>query len=174
MKDFFQKQNNFSGGFTLIETLVAISVLMVAIAAPLTLVQKSLSTASLATEQITASFLAQDALEYVQSVRDRNIGKPDWLGGLSSSCGEPEGCLIDSGVGTVIKCSTSGCANLLYYANFGLYNHSNAGDPSKYKRKTTIKTVDANQASVVTTVSWSGIFGERQITLKKQLFKWQQ
>lgn len=61
-----------NGGFTLIETLVAISLLTIAIVAPMTLTMQSLSSAFYARDQITASYLAQEALEGVRAVRDSN------------------------------------------------------------------------------------------------------
>src|SRR3989338_503600 len=60
-------------GFTLIETLVAISLLTVAIVVPMSLVTKSLSTAYYARDQVTAFHLAQEAIEIVRHVRDNNI-----------------------------------------------------------------------------------------------------
>jgi prepilin-type N-terminal cleavage/methylation domain-containing protein len=59
-------------GFTLVETLVAVLLLTVAIAGPLTIISKSLITALVAKDQVTAFFLAQDAVEYVRFVRDTN------------------------------------------------------------------------------------------------------
>jgi type II secretory pathway pseudopilin PulG len=79
------KQKNNSKGFTLIEALVAISILMVAIASPMTLAQKGLSTATLSKDQMIASFLAQDAIESVRNIRDQiavsDVSPADWLGG---------------------------------------------------------------------------------------------
>src|SRR3989344_4356012 len=69
-----------SRGFTLIETLVAVSFLTVAIVAPMTLTTKSLSTAYYARDQITSFHLAQEAIETVRHVRDGNI--------LSNALGE--------------------------------------------------------------------------------------
>ena len=60
-------------GMTLIETLVAISILSVAIVAPMSLTMQSLSAAYYARDQITAFNLAQEAIESVRSVRDGNI-----------------------------------------------------------------------------------------------------
>ena len=59
-------------GFTLVETLVAISILMIAIVGPMTIAQNGLSSSIYAREQFIAQFLAQDALEYVRNVRDNN------------------------------------------------------------------------------------------------------
>lgn len=60
-------------GFTLIETLVAISLLAVAIVAPMTLVGQSLSAAYYARDEITAYNLAQEGIESVRSLRDGHI-----------------------------------------------------------------------------------------------------
>ncbi len=71
-----------NAGFTLVEALVAISILMIAIASPMTLAQKGLSTANLSKDQMIASFLAQDAIEAVKNIRDQiSISQTtgDWL-----------------------------------------------------------------------------------------------
>jgi type II secretory pathway pseudopilin PulG len=60
-------------GFTLIETLVAITFLSIAIVAPMSLVSQSLTTAYYARDQVTAFNLAQEGLEAVRAIRDGNI-----------------------------------------------------------------------------------------------------
>jgi hypothetical protein len=60
-------------GFTLIETLVAVSLLVVAIVAPMSLVAQSLTTAYYARDQVVAYALAQEGIEAVRAVRDGNI-----------------------------------------------------------------------------------------------------
>jgi len=60
-------------GFTLIETLVAISLLTIAIVAPISLTEQSLQSALYARDQITAFHLAQEAIEAVRSIRDGQI-----------------------------------------------------------------------------------------------------
>jgi type II secretory pathway pseudopilin PulG len=62
--------NCASRGFTLIETFVAISILMIAIVGPITLGQRSINSANLTKDKLTAYFLAQDAIEYIRNVRD--------------------------------------------------------------------------------------------------------
>jgi type II secretory pathway pseudopilin PulG len=75
-------------GFTLIEALVAISILMIAIASPITIAQKSLSSSMFSRDQMIANFLIQDAIEGIKNIRDQiamnNIGTaPDlWLNEL--------------------------------------------------------------------------------------------
>ncbi|MBP9757778.1 MAG: prepilin-type N-terminal cleavage/methylation domain-containing protein [Candidatus Pacebacteria bacterium] len=60
-------------GFTLIETLVAVSLMVIAIVAPMSLVAQSLATAYYARDQVAAYSLAQEAIEAVRAVRDGNI-----------------------------------------------------------------------------------------------------
>ena len=60
----------FTTGFTLVEALVAISLLMVAISSPMYIAQKGLSASMFARDQMTASFLAQDGIEAVKNIRD--------------------------------------------------------------------------------------------------------
>jgi type II secretory pathway pseudopilin PulG len=59
--------------FTLVETLVAISVLLLAVVAPLTMVSDSIATANVAKDQVTAQYLAQEGVEMVRLIRDSNI-----------------------------------------------------------------------------------------------------
>lgn len=65
--------NEKTRAFTLIETLVAVSLLTIAITAPMSLVSKSLSTAYYARDQITAFHLAQEAIEAARHLRDHNV-----------------------------------------------------------------------------------------------------
>ena len=80
-----------NSGFTLVEALVAISVLMVAVASPLYIAQQGLSAAVLSRDQMTASFLAQDGLEAVKNIRDDvaiSQSSGSWLAGLGNCmCG---------------------------------------------------------------------------------------
>ncbi len=74
MKDIFFKKRIYktksTTGFTLVEALVAISLLMVAISSPMYIAQKGLSASMFARDQMTASFLAQDGIEAVKNIRD--------------------------------------------------------------------------------------------------------
>jgi len=62
-----------SSGFTLIETMVAISIMLLAITSPLILAKQGMVSARQARNSITAFYMAQDAIEYVRNVRDPNL-----------------------------------------------------------------------------------------------------
>jgi len=57
-------------GFTLIETLVAVSILSIAIAGSLFAANSTLVAASIARDKMIASYLAQESIERVRWVRD--------------------------------------------------------------------------------------------------------
>src|SRR3989344_8329238 len=102
-----------TAGFTLIETLVAIAVLVLSVTAPLEIAAKALFSAFHARNQITAYYLASEAIEYIKNARDTtflndvlNEARPiqdnqDWLLGLENckrTSGGNEECYIDTTV----------------------------------------------------------------------------
>lgn len=79
MKKLNLKQNNprstssdlrRSGGFSLIETLVATAIIVMAAVGPLALAGTSLGQANYIKDQIVATFLAQEGLEIMRNIRD--------------------------------------------------------------------------------------------------------
>lgn len=106
MKTFNLPKNNkvkaltSSGrGFTLVETLVAITILMIAIAGPLAIVSKGMRTALYSKDQMAAAFLAQETMESVKNGRDNAIqdtgDEGDWLNyiGNGANCtSAPSSC----------------------------------------------------------------------------------
>ncbi len=72
----YRKENT---GFTIIETLVAITVLMIAIAGPLVVASKGLNAALYARDQVIASGLAQESMEYIKSIKNTNVTKIDYF-----------------------------------------------------------------------------------------------
>jgi prepilin-type N-terminal cleavage/methylation domain-containing protein len=59
-----------AAGFSLVEMLVSVSVLLIVIVGPMTVTSRAAKSSSFATEQVQAFFLAQEGLEIAQKIRD--------------------------------------------------------------------------------------------------------
>jgi len=138
-------------GFTLIETIVAIAVLALAITGPLLLVSRGIESSNFARDQITAAFLAQDAMEYILAKRDYNKSEGlDWLDGIdgigsidtTTSLSDP-----DTDIG----------ARLLKYDPAIGYNFS-SGTDTRFDQEVAVTNINDNEARISVRIKWqSGI-----------------
>lgn len=111
-----QSPKDSKRGFTLVEAFVAITILLIAVIGPLSLVARSLSNSIFAQNQITAYYLAQEGLELaINKVAENEIESRedtiDWLTGLED-CLEENGCTLvwDEEEGILADgCSNNGC-----------------------------------------------------------------
>ncbi|MDO8594703.1 MAG: prepilin-type N-terminal cleavage/methylation domain-containing protein [bacterium] len=185
--------NSSLRGFTIIETLVAIAVLLLAITAPLTIAERGLASAESARQEITAFYLAQEAVEYIRNLRDTNAinglgGTSDWLENLDFCFDAEEGCGVDpTANGTtepqIIECETDPNDCLLYQYKtgtndklLGLFGHrtTSGWEKAQYTRKVFVKEIEAGkEAKVRVTISWvAGALGSRTITVGENLLNW--
>jgi prepilin-type N-terminal cleavage/methylation domain-containing protein len=165
-------------GFTLIETLVAVSILTIAVMAPMTLATKSLSSAYYARDQVTAYHLAQEGLETVRSVRDANI-----LVALSGTPRDPftsiptdQPFTIDSVSGGAIKTFLSESeVPPLRNNGSGVYGYEPAWTPTRFVRVITARPIggEGYMLEVSSKVSWqSGAFQPRSFTISTVMYEW--
>jgi len=61
------------GGFTLIETLVAISIFTMSILGLMTVLASGISNTNYAKQKMTATYLAQEGIEYTRNKRDTSV-----------------------------------------------------------------------------------------------------
>jgi len=174
-------------GFTLIETLVAITVLLIAIVAPMTLAQDGIVAARLAQDQIVAFYLAQEGVEVVRNMRDENKleGFDQLVGPLADCIVDPaipaeRGCYIDATkiVGTtfeVNECSASGCPVLRTNNEKYTYNTSGLFEDTKYSREIKVWYVsdpDPKEVKVEVRITWPFLQGAREYVLRENLLQW--
>ncbi len=127
-KEFAQRlihRNKLSAGFTLVEALVAISILLIAVVEPLSLTANSVSNANFAKDQITAFYLAQEGIEFIRNKRDSNYlndANGNWLSGLDT-------CKHDPGPNGLIEL-TGGSDDIYHICTFDVTNSH--ADPTTF------------------------------------------
>lgn len=186
-------QHNPQKGFTLVETLVAISILVIAIAGPMTMAAKGLQSTYHAKNQLVAVHLAQEAIEIVRMKRDNyTLANSDsslgwYTNAIPDECKKnpdnpaEHGCGIDArGSMSFFACGVAGAACRLKYdaahvANErGIYTALDGND-SLFTRK--IYVIDpagapVGEALVTVKVSWrSNLFNaEKEVVLQSRVF----
>lgn len=172
-------------GYSMVEVLVAISILLLATAGPMTIAARSLQYAQFTAQQNTAFFLAQEGIEAVFKIRAasglEHLDNPssnaawDWMSdGALSSCRNANGCDIDwrddSLTNNIVSCSTIANCKLYFNAGNSLarYTHQSAGEETPYTRVITISSVSPTEALVRSQVSWesTSAAGTRTVTLQ--------
>jgi prepilin-type N-terminal cleavage/methylation domain-containing protein len=188
MKNFYTRKQ---GGYTLVETLVAISIFAVSILGILVALSQGLVDNGYAKKKVVAAYLAQEGIEYVRNLRDTYMiygGNPQtsWdtfksrLTQAPASCDGASGCYFNpSGINysdqsqPIIDMSITGCSGscpVLLYSN-GAYSYS-AGIDSGYRRKISVVQENADEIKVISTVSWTQGSGTYSVVFSDSLFNW--
>lgn len=166
-------------GFTLVETLVGIAILVVAILAPLSIAQSGLQAARYAQDQTTATFLAQEAIELVKYQVATNMSKGDpWLTGVvdgttncdASSIGVD--CQVDASTGAISVCLLA-CIVSFNSAN-NMYG--TVGTQTKFTREIRVAQVGVNsdqEEKIIVTMTWKTPSGtDKTYIVEDTMFKW--
>lgn len=169
------------GGFTLVETMVAIFILMIAVISPMSIASHALSSARFAKEQVTAFYLAQEGVELARNIRDNNVlSGTTWSEGtlgqasLGSACYSAEGCMIEPTNLLVTNCQI-GC-DILNIDENGIYTYNTTGTiPSAFTRTVKVTKLSASEISISSVISWiSPTVGRTQsFTITDNLLNWQ-
>lgn len=184
-------------GITLIETVVAVTVLTLALGGPFLLAAQSLRSAAYAREEVTAARLAEEGLEIVHSIRDNNAGEDQskWNQYLSSCF---NGCIVDIrkkvdgtvsdssiwGGGAIVGCSgpclLSSSATQLYKHQSGLLyaqgpaaSFNSSWEPTAMNRVITItERVSGREYDVKSAVSYRAGNAIKTVELYDTIMHW--
>lgn len=189
MQHLFKNRRTLAAGFTILETLVAIAIILVAVIATLGAAQLGLQSSLYARDQITAYYLAEEAIEQVRNDRDTNEENScsNFITGGGTNCQPIPVCSTDNSCGVdvvtnstgvgVFQCSGSGACGQLYQDNTThLYSENPAGVKSLFVRTVKISYPygSANEAFVTVKVTWSSTKSSNQsIILYDDLFNYQ-
>ena len=177
-------------GFTLVETLVAISILLLVVIGPITVAQKGIQNAYYANEQLIAVFLAQEAMEGVRKLRDDTALRVWCLADEGSSdCGGsdtdtaswiPSGCVNGCSKMAYYRDETEPgsifqtCTDCLVYRNSdGVYTQEAIGNTRTiFKREVTISQEASGGRKVTVDVYWRAVvFGQdRHVILRSYIY----
>lgn len=190
MKSFFIKRNNrfvcTSGfgitpnehGFTLVETLVAISIFTVSIMGLMSVLSDGIADTNYAKKKVVAEYLAQEGIEYIRNMRDTYVlyttfNKWADFKEKMDPCVSNNECGFDNSVfpPDVFACSTNKEGCKLYVDN-GNYNTNLVGSDSGFVRKIRISTVNTDELRIFSTVSWDQGSGEHSVVFSEDLFNW--
>jgi len=168
-------------GFTLVEALVALSILIVGIISGFILVTKALYDVTIIQDRLTASFLAQEGVELVRQIRDTNYLKI--LGGTSFDWDDnlkTDGdYLISANIYTesiILPLPPWQDKGLYYHCSSGLYNYDDTGDVilTTFKRKINIYHVSHDEIRVQSIMDWKSKNIDFSFTAEDHLFNWLQ
>lgn len=168
-------RNNQQSGFSLVETFVAITILLLVITGPMSISTRAAKSTSFSSEQVVAFFLAQEGAEIIQKGRDdillENFSDKAaaWTKFIDSSgtgkfkhCFSVSGCgveLLSDSVGSIkapVLCSGIQCALYLDSAsNRARYTHASTGNTqTPYLRIINMESFGNREVKVTSKVYW--------------------
>ncbi|MFA5778149.1 MAG: type II secretion system protein [Candidatus Paceibacterota bacterium] len=146
MKIYLQKRNK---AFTLVETLVAISIFTMSILGLISILASGISNTGYAKQKMAATYLAQEGIEYARNVRDTNV--------LSGA----------GGWATFITPTPPSAGRVIPY-------EITDPDFSGFSREILILPVDGttDEVKISSKVTWRQGSGIYNVTFSENLFNW--
>lgn len=182
-------------GFTLVETLIAIFILALTIGALLTLTAGGFFSIRYAKNDIVASNLLQESLEYIRNSRDTAAQQGqswgEW-GQQFENCFEPAGCIINtypqSNTDVVSMCGGVGfggqandCDPMVYLVDQHMYvqpplatifGNSGTSIPTSFVRNILFEQMANAQIKVTARIDWKNGINDKHVTQSIILTPW--
>lgn len=186
MKKFFLKKHikaEDKSGFTLVETLVAISIFSLSVLSVMAFMSQSPVDTRYAENKMRSAYLAQEGIEYLRNMRDNYIlftssNSLVWSNFVSkvSSCAAGSECgvnvsLAPTDPNSIFLCSSDPNQCKLY-VDGGNYNNGGSGVDSGLVRKISVQSINQNEMKVFSTVSFNISGRSYSVTFSEVLFNW--
>lgn len=169
-----------TAGFTLIETLVAIVILIFSVSGALAAARSGVLTGTYAKDELTAIYLAEEGIEQIRNMRDENALKSqNWLTGIASVSTDPcyfgRSCIVDAPNNTVTACSGAHatCPVLRQDASTGFYGYTGAWTATVFTRSVTLTSINANEVQIASTITWSKGDIAHSFVIRENIMNWQ-
>lgn len=181
MKNFQKSMPKLVSGFTILETLIAVAILVAGIIGTTSAVQTGISSYIFSKDQIIAFYLAQEGFEQIRNTRDENALKQQpWLTGIADSSDDPcyfgNTCYVDPFFASEIftRCiGGPGSCPMLRQHTAGSFGYNSAWTPSIFRRELRLTRINANEISILVTVNWSKGTVSRQFRGRGNILNWQ-
>lgn len=181
-------------GYSLVEVLVAISVLLIATVGPMTIASRGLQSAQFAREQATAIFLAQEGIEAIVADRNNSVLAAIDNGDLDESwdwhtSGNIDRCFTGAGCGVdfnnedvrnpIVDCGSASCAVRHVSGSAIPYRaDGSSANETIYERIIRLEEVGAGtrdkEIKVTATVTWESALyagiGSQKVELHSSVF----
>jgi len=177
----------FSAGFTLIETLTALTILSLSIVGLLVVTSQGIANANLAKNKLIATHLSAESVEILRNMRDSR-GWAEFIT-ATNDCDVSQnlnGCIIDSSsiISSSDKWMIDGCSELdcvdrpIYFDPSvvgGFYTHIPSGEKTPFFRVVKTQSMQANgdEIKITSQVWWYQGSVRKSVTLGENLFNWQ-
>ncbi|MCD6528412.1 prepilin-type N-terminal cleavage/methylation domain-containing protein [bacterium] len=173
----FQILNFKNKGFTFLEVIFAIFIMIIGIVGALIAVQYGTSSATQAKARLTAAYLAQEGIEIIRNIRDTNwieqrVASTTWDEGLDEGDYEADYKDTETEYPSLNFCPPPCNYNDLSFlkkANEDFYNYD-TGEVTQFKRKITIEKPATSTLKVSVTVYWDE--GKHSLTTQEILYNW--
>lgn len=175
-------------GFTLVESLVAISILLAVITGAYSAAESGIKSSTSSKNQITAFYLAQEGMEQIRNMRDENAlinrdadtsNDRNWLYGIASDSSDPcyfgKTCMVDALNSLLAECSggSGSCPVMRYDSESKFYGYNSSWGSSIFNREVRITSVSADEVSVLVSVSWARGSATSRFEIRENILNWQ-
>lgn len=151
-------------GFTLIETIVAVGIIVIGLVSALGAITTSLFYVSNIGDRLIAANLTAEGLEVARNIRDNN-----WIQNLSWNNGLANGD-YQASYNSIALSPYSG-SPLLLDSGTGLYSYS-SGASTLYVRKISISNLSSYEIRVISTITWQRRGITYNSSAESHLFNW--